>query len=128
MSPGTIRTYANGKCGCREPIEYEPFDDLTPGDVVRWGKRGRLRKVRAVSYCKHDKLRSVTFVKLVRSRYPQATTLFIRQEVRIMFKGIAGKASLCTVPVECQVQADVDAGRSGINAKVTQDEAVGIIY
>jgi hypothetical protein len=108
---------------------YEAFDDLLPGDVVRWN--GKLRKVRKVSRYPDDRVRTLTFAKLRKSGYRHPETHYWRPEVRKAFGGvIARNASLCTTPIECAMQKQIESERPipGYELSVTQSDTVGVIY
>ena len=109
--------------------KYEPFDEVMAGDVIRWN--GRLRKVRAVSHYPDDRVRVITFAKLRRSGYPHPTTHYWRTDIRNAFGGIVAKhVSLCTVPVECAMQKDIESDRPlfASDLSVTETDTVGLIY
>jgi hypothetical protein len=108
--------------------QYEAFDDLMPGDVVRW--HGRLRKVREVAYYPDDRVRSVGFAKLRCSGYPSPLTLYWRTEIRAAYGGtVARGTSLCTTPLECALTRQVEEDpRDHRSLRVTEHDVVGMIY
>lgn len=108
---------------------HATIDSLEKGDVVLLGRgKGRLRKVRRVHRCSVcNRVSSVTVLKLVRSRYCGPTTDYLRCEMYYLLRGVLWKSSLCTVVLECAVQADIDAGRCGVAARIRQNETVGIL-
>lgn len=111
--------------------KYEPFDEILPGDVIRWN--GRLRKVRKVNHYADDRIYSIHFAKLRRSGYPSPATIYFRTEIRNSFGGIVFKgASLCTTAVECAMQKQIEApfvpGDQLRALAVKESDTVGLVY
>lgn len=115
---------SHGKNGTHD----QPFDRIMAGDVV--DLNGTLRKVRAVTRYGDDCVYYIEVAKVHRSGYPSPTTFKSRYELMKTFRGIVGRASLCTVPVECAMQRWIDAGGYGGSARdlpVTERDTVGVI-
>lgn len=100
-------------------------DAIVPGDVLDWN--GRPRKVRAVVRYDDDCLYSLEFLKVARSAYPCPTVIYYRSEVLANSRGLIGHASLCTVPLECAVQRQIDARISGNACVIRQEDVVGVL-
>lgn len=126
MSERVIPFYARRQP--RPESQYEPFDAIREGDVIRWN--GRLRTVRGVTRTPDDFVYSVRFAKLRRSGFPSPATVYWRSDVRQAFGGIVAHRSgpLCATDLECRVQAEIGHGKGGILSTVTEDESVGVIW
>lgn len=106
---------------------YEAFDDILPGDVIRWN--GRLRKVRGVTWYEDDRVYSVDFAILRPSWTNRPCTSYTRTEIRNAFGGVVARGtSLCTTDAECRVQREIEEPSRWGALQITARESVGLVY
>ena len=121
---------ARPSCKMRRRDDYEPFDMIRVGDVIRFA--GRLRTVRKISRTVDDKVLSVGFAKLKRSWTTSPLTIYGHADLRRQFGGIVArrKGRLCATETECQITRGVEEGLSGYEwrRRVTQRDTVGRVW
>lgn len=112
------------------PVSRRQFDCMIPGDVVVLGRNKRV--VRQVRRDRWGCVRCIEVIKLRRSGLPSPCTIILRSEMypggNYRFGGIIGRHRLCgVVPLECETQAQIDAGITGSDCRVTERDVVGLL-
>lgn len=115
----------------RRPNQKYPdpewFAHVRPGDVlqlVKCGRPGAYRIVRAVHHRKDGTIWGVSVAKKARSRYENPTTMFTATELRTMFRYVGARVKL-TGELDRRIACTI-AERPRCR-RVTQDDVVGVV-